>query len=106
MSDVDLRVDWCSYQAAKWAVEHWHYSRCMPAGKTVKIGVWENGEFIGVIIYSLGANNNIGKPYNLNMTEVCELTRVALSGHISEVSKIVTISQRMLVCKRTVYTSP
>jgi hypothetical protein len=43
MSDkVDLKVDFCSYEAAKYAVEHWHYSKTMPAGKTVKIGAWED----------------------------------------------------------------
>ena len=46
MSSVDLKVDWCSYEAAKYAVMHWHYSKTMPAGKTVKLGVWENGRFI------------------------------------------------------------
>ena len=48
MSDkVDLRLDWCSYEAAKYAVEHWHYSKRMPKSKLAKIGVWEDGEFIG-----------------------------------------------------------
>lgn len=23
----ELRLDWCSYQAAKYAVEYWHYSQ-------------------------------------------------------------------------------
>lgn len=26
-----LRLDWCSYRAAKYAVEHWHYSRSIVA---------------------------------------------------------------------------
>ena len=95
-SPVDLRVDWCSYKAAKYAVEHWHYSRTMPAGKTVKFGVWEDGKFIGAVIYSWGANNNIGKPYGLKMTEVCELVRVALTAHASPVSKIVAHTLRTL----------
>ncbi len=36
---VDLRVDWCSHKAAKYAVTHWHYSRTMPSGKLAKIGL-------------------------------------------------------------------
>ena len=44
---VELKLDWCSYEAAKYACEHWHYSKCMPVGKTVKIGVWENKKYIG-----------------------------------------------------------
>ena len=42
----ELKLDWCSYQAAKYAVEHWHYSRSMPAGKAVRMGVWEEDEYI------------------------------------------------------------
>ena len=33
MNKADLKLDWCSYQAAKWAVEHWHYSKTMPVAK-------------------------------------------------------------------------
>ena len=52
MSDkVDLRLDWCSYDAAKYAVEHWHYSHCMLAGLLIKIGAWEDGQFIGRLVY-------------------------------------------------------
>lgn len=86
---VDLRVDWCSHEAAKYAVEKWHYSKFLPAGKIIKIGVWESNVFIGAVIYSWGANNHIGSPYGLKQTEVCELVRVALSKHISPVSRIV-----------------
>lgn len=97
MSDkVNLRVDWCSHQAAKYAVEHWHYSRVMPAGKIVKIGVWEAGVFVGSVLYSWGANNHIGSPYGLKQTEVCELTRVALSSHVSPVSQIVAQAMKFL----------
>ncbi len=97
MSDkVDLKLDWCSYEAAKFAVEHWHYSRCLPVGNSVKVGVWENNKFIGCVIYSHGANNNIAKPYGLLQTECVELTRVALNKHETPVSKIVSISLKLL----------
>lgn len=92
----DLKLDWCSHEAAKYAVEKWHYSKVMPAGKTVKIGVWENNQFIGCVIFSRGANNNIGKPYQLKQTEICELTRVALTKHQTAVSRIVSIAIKML----------
>ena len=93
---VELKLDWCSHEAAKFACEHWHYSRCMPVGNTVKIGIWENKKYIGCVIYSHGANNNIGKPYNLLQTECIELTRVALSKHTAPVSRILSISIKML----------
>lgn len=96
MSKVDLKLDWCSYEAAKYAVEHWHYSKTMPAGKLVKIGVWENGEYIGCVLFGRGANNHIASPYGLQQTEVCELVRVALKYHASEVSRIVAVAIKFL----------
>jgi hypothetical protein len=97
MSDkVTLRLDWCSYEAAKYAVEHWHYSRVLPAGKLVKIGVWEDGQFIGYVIFGRGANNHIASPYGLEQTKVCELVRIALKEHESPVSKIGAIAISIL----------
>jgi hypothetical protein len=93
---VDLKLDWCSHEAAKYAVEHWHYSRSMPTPPVIKIGAWEDGKFIGCVLFSRGANNNLGKPYGLDVTEVCELTRVALSRHITPVSRIVSIAIKFL----------
>lgn len=92
----DLRLDWCSHEAAKYAVMNWHYSRKMPAGKLVKIGVWESGQFIGCVIFGRGANNNIGTAYKVSQTQVCELVRVALTVHISPVSRVVATAVRML----------
>lgn len=93
---VELRVDFCDYRAAKWAVEHWHYSKTMPTPPIVKIGVWENDRFIGVVLFSRGANNNMLKPYGLKITGGCELTRVALTSHLSAVSKVVSMAIGLL----------
>jgi hypothetical protein len=91
-----LKIDWATHEAAKFACENWHYSRCVPAGKVVKIGAWENGKFIGVVLFSRGATNEIGSPYALGQTEICELTRIALNKHITPVSKIISIAIKML----------
>lgn len=91
-----LRLDWCSHAAAKYAVEHWHYSRKLPFGKLAKVGVWEDGAFVGAVIFSYGANNNMGRPYGVQQTEVCELTRVALTAHRTPVSRVVTLALRFL----------
>ena len=92
---MNLRLDWCSHEAAKYAVEHWHYSRSMPAGKSVKIGAWEDN-FIGCVMFSRGSNKAIGRPYGLPQTQVCELARVALTSHAATVTRIVSISLKML----------
>lgn len=95
-SKVDLRLDWCSYKAAKYACEHWHYSGCVPPSKTAKIGVWEDGEFIGAIIYGVGATRHLVTRYGLTPEQGCELVRVALRSHRSPVSKMLGYSLKMI----------
>jgi hypothetical protein len=68
----------------------------MPAGKTVKVGVWEDERFVGVVIFSLGANQHLGKAFGLTMFQCCELTRVALNDHQTPVSRILSIALKML----------
>jgi hypothetical protein len=93
---ANLKIDWSTHNAAKYAVENWHYSECMPAGKLVKVGVWEDGNFIGVVLFCRGANNNIGSQYGLNQTEICELVRIALTKHKTPVTKIVAFALQFL----------
>lgn len=95
-SKVDLRLDWCSHSAAKFAVKNWHYSKTMPVGKLVKIGIWEDSQFIGCVLFGMGACPVLSAPYKLKNTEACELVRVALKKHKTSVSRIVSISLKML----------
>jgi hypothetical protein len=92
----DLRVDWATHAAARYACENWHYSKSVPVPPLVKVGVWEADKYIGVILFSRGANNNMLKPFGLSVTEGCELTRVALSGHCAPVSRIIKIALKFL----------
>lgn len=91
-----LRLDWASYDAAKYACARWHYLSRMPRSKCVRIGAWEDGEFIGVAIFSPGATPTLYKTYGLSQQQGCELTRVALRAHKAPVSKILSIALRML----------
>jgi hypothetical protein len=91
-SQLNLKLDWCSHEAAKYACEHWHYSRCIPKSKLVKIGVWENKEFIGVVIFGVGATSSLVQKYGLKPTQGCELVRIALRKHYTPVSRIIAIS--------------
>ena len=92
----ELKLDWASHEAAKYSVENWHYSKCLPIGKLVKVGVWENGKYIGCVIYSRGTAKDLGTKYGLRQDECVELTRVALTKHIAPVSKILAISFKFL----------
>ena len=95
-SRPELKLAWCSHEAAKYACERWHYSQSMPAGKVARLGVWEGGAFIGVVLFARGASDAIGKPYGLPQTEVCELARVALTSHLAPVSRILAVALRQL----------
>lgn len=85
-----LLVDFCDYKAAQFAVEHWHYSKQLPVGKSVNIGVWENANFIGAIHFRNGSNQNMSNPYGLSQWQCTELARIALGKHECLVSQIVT----------------
>lgn len=91
-----LKIDWASYEAAKFACENWHYSKVIPVGKLVKVGAWENEKFIGCVIFGRGANNNMLKPFGLDADEGCELVRIALTKHESPVSKILALAIKFL----------
>jgi hypothetical protein len=94
-----LKIDWATHEAAKYACENWHYSKCMPAGKTLKVGVWEAGVFIGVVVFSGGPSPNIWKTYGLTPIEGSELSRIALTTHKTPVSRIVSIAIKFLRSK-------
>lgn len=93
---MSLRLAWSSHEAAKYAVEHWHYSGVMPKYKTIKVGVWESGRFVGAVVFSRGATPALLKPYSLKITEGCELTRVALDRHKTPTTRVVAVALRML----------
>jgi hypothetical protein len=92
----ELQLRWASYAGVKYACERWHYSRCVPTGKLVRIGVWEDDEFRGVVVFSRGSAPLLGRRYDLDATEVCELTRIALRCHDAPVSRIISLALRML----------
>jgi hypothetical protein len=96
MSKTDLRIDWATYASAKYACENWHYSKCLPAGKLVKVGAWENGLFIGVVLFGRGANNRMASAYGLAQDEACELVRIALTKHRAPVSRIASQAIKFL----------
>lgn len=99
--DASLRLDWCSHKAAKYACVKWHYSGTMPPGlcRPNCLGVWEFGSFIGVVIFGRPGVANIGSPYGLSQFECCELQRVALTHHKSQVSRIVRIAIKLITEK-------
>lgn len=93
---TELKIAWATNDAASFACKKWHYSKCLPTGKLVKVGAWENNKFIGVVIFSRGASPFLLKKYNLTQIEGCELTRIALTKHETPVSRIMAIALKFL----------
>lgn len=58
--------------------------------------MWENGEFVGVVLFGQGATPELGKRFGIERTEICELTRVALNRHQAPVTRIIKVAIRML----------
>lgn len=96
MIKADLRIDWATHEAAKYACANFHYSKSIPVPPLVKVGAWEDKKFIGVVIFSRGASSNLLSPYGLRQDEGCELTRIALTNHKSPVSRIVKLAMQFL----------
>ncbi len=98
MAKADLRIDWATHKAVEYAILNWHYSKRLPKGKLVKIGAWESGAFIGVVVFGVGGGNSTsGKKYGLSAVgDVCELVRIALKTHATPVSRIVALALKFL----------
>ncbi len=93
---MSLRLNFCSREAASFAVKAWHYSRTMPVGRLVCVGAWEAGAFVGAVVFGRGASSEIASPFGLQQSDVCELCRVALGPHQTPTSRIVSIAVRLL----------
>src|SRR5687767_6743830 len=93
---MSLRLDFCSREAATFAVKAWHYSHSMPAGRLVCVGAWEFDRYIGCLVFGRGASSELATPFGLRQEQICELCRIALSAHHAPVSRILSIAIRLL----------
>ena len=91
-----MRVDWCSYEAAKYAMAHWYHYPDMPRGRLVKCGVWEDDAFVGAILFGDGVSKDAFKQYGLTPNEGAELVRVAMRTHACPVTQALAVAIRML----------
>lgn len=100
---LKLKLDWATHDSAKYACENWHYSKCLPVGRSVKIGVWEDSRFVGVIFFSCGASPPMyvwaRVKLGLDKYEICELTRIALREHKTPVSRMMKVAIKFLLLK-------
>lgn len=67
----------------------------MPVGKSVRVGVWEGGSFIGAVVFAMGANKDMATKF-CQPREAAELVRIALTSHQSPVTRIMAVACRFL----------
>ena len=93
---IDNKIQIATNQMVEFACKNFHYSKSVPCGRKIAYSIFEEKKFIGVIIYSLGANNNLAKSFNMVQGEVVELTRVALTKHKNPVSRYISVTLKLL----------
>lgn len=91
-----MKLTRATLQAIKYACLHYHYSKSVPANPLGYNIYNDSGDWCGVVIFGMGATNNIGCPYNLPQGAVLELVRVALNGKQEQTSKAVSMSLKQL----------
>lgn len=91
-----MRLEKASYKAIVYSCINFHYSKSVPVNPFAFSVFNDKKEWCGCILYSCGANNNIGKPYKLASGEVIELTRMALNGKQKSTSKVLSLSLKLL----------
>jgi hypothetical protein len=93
----ELRLNFCSHEAAAFACRRWHYSAKIPVGKLVKVGVWEGGRFIGAIVFGDGLLGPRSHVYGgVDKFQIAEIVRIALREHQHEVSRMIRIAVKLL----------
>ena len=91
-----MRLTVATRDAIKFACLRFHYAHAVPVA-TIGFNVYNaGGEWCGVILYGLGANDSIGSEYGLKTGEVLELVRVALNGKQEATSQAVAASLKLL----------
>jgi hypothetical protein len=93
---LDIRT--ISYQEAAVAVEQWHYSKNLPQAARARhrFGVWEDGRFVGALVYGNAPTPMMGRKLGLTQNEFRELVRVALTDHKTTTTRIVAVANRLL----------
>ena len=91
-----MRLEKASLKAIQYSCKYFHYSKSVPVLPFGFSVYNDNDEWCGTIIYSCGANPNLGKSYGLVFGEIIELTRMALNGKQESTSKALSLSIRLL----------
>lgn len=91
-----MRLEKASFKAIRYACLNFHYAKSVPVN-TFGYSVFNNNdEWCGVVLFGSGANNNIGKQFDLKQGQIIELVRVALNGKQKTTSQVVSRSIKFI----------
>jgi hypothetical protein len=91
-----MRLEKASLKAIKYSCRNFHYSKSVPVNPFAFSVFNDKNEWCGCILYSLGANPLLSKPYGLVNGSAIELTRMALNGKQESTSKALSLSLKLL----------
>ena len=91
-----MRLEKASLKAINYSCRNFHYSKSVPVNPFAFSVFNTDNEWCGCILYSAGANNNVGRPYKLMCGQIIELTRMALNGKQESTSKALSLSIKIL----------
>jgi hypothetical protein len=94
-----MRLEKASLKAINYSCKNFHYSKSVPVNPFAFSVFNDSNEWCGCILYSVGANNNIGKSYKLCGGQIIELTRMALNGKQESTSKALSLSIKLMAKK-------
>jgi hypothetical protein len=91
-----MRLEKASLKAINYSCRNFHYSKSVPVNPFAFSVFNDNNEWCGCVLYSAGANNNVGKPYGLCGGQIIELTIMALNGKQESTSKALSLSLKLI----------
>lgn len=83
-------------KAISFACLNFHYAKCVPSVSHGYNIYNDENEWCGVIVFGVGANNNLAKTFGYLTGEVLELERVALNGKQEYTSQAVAMALKQL----------
>ncbi len=87
-----MKLEKASAKAIRYACLTFHYAKKLPIAQSSFNVINDKNEWCGVIVYSIGANKDLAKSFDLTNGQVAELVRVALNGKQESTGKAISLS--------------
>lgn len=92
-----MKLTIASQKSKLFACKNFHYSKSLPVN-TFGYNVYnDQNEWCGVILFGLGANNNLSRQFSMVQGEVAELVRVALNGKQKSTGQCLSVAMRLII---------